>query len=888
MSAIRLEDGWVELDAGVVRRGDDAVGLTSIELRLLSFLAGRLGEVVGRDELLQEVWEYRAGVRSRTIDNTVRRIREKIERDPSAPVHLHVVYGRGLRLDATLGPASSTTPASPSFFGREREQAEIRGALDRGCRHLAVWGPAGAGKSRLVAELARAGGWIVVPLDGVSTLHEVQRRVAAALGVSPAAPGPIRFALSDRALSRGEEGVVVLVLDGCDTAVDLLGPLIGGWLADAPQLAIVVTLRPLVADGDAVPIAVGPLAEADAIALFCDRARLLTPGFRLEPAAHADLGRLLAAVDRLPLAVELAASRMAGMRIEQILVLVDRGVDVLGDGLGMQAMLHGSLGLLTAAQRRTLAQLSVFAAPFTLDDAEVVVGSGPVLDRVQALVDRALVHTADGRYALYRVVRDHVRAQTPPDHEVWRRHAVWFARWGARDRLVLVRRDLTERGRARAATPELLAVVERMWSDAPELAGRAALALLATYTTFGPFEAARELVRTLEGLECSDGLRGDLLVPACDIDLFAGGGRTTEIASRGLALSIELDTAFSLRAFRARAALNAGQESSAEQDLDWCAARLAHASPHRRGVYHLSRGEWLEHVPRLDEADEEYRLAGAAFREVGDVAGEAAALGMAATRAKANGDYARGSVAYREAVEKTIGWSERNEGITRMHWAVLERQRGDLDAATEQLAAAERLHRRVGNAPGLEVVRIEQALVLVQRGELEPANLLLEAGVRRAQGHMPNNATWLYAALGLVRYRLGNPDGARSALDVALHQATFARLWFAEACHQGLHALLLADDGDVEQARQRLAHGTALLDEAGNLTGSARLAAIRAVVEARTGGGMEAHRALQHARTLAAPFGLLPGSEILGWLREAEAALDHQSPLSAAQESRPT
>jgi DNA-binding response OmpR family regulator len=93
--------GEIELDGGSreARRGGSTVQLTAKEFELLWFLASHPRHVFSRDQLMARVWGYEAAVDTGTVTVHVRRLREKIEADPSRPVHLHTVWGVGYRLD---------------------------------------------------------------------------------------------------------------------------------------------------------------------------------------------------------------------------------------------------------------------------------------------------------------------------------------------------------------------------------------------------------------------------------------------------------------------------------------------------------------------------------------------------------------------------------------------------------------------------------------------------------------------------------------------------------------------------------------------------------------------------------------------------------------------
>lgn len=96
---LRVGDIDIDARAAVVRREGQEVALSAKEYQLLRFLAQRRGEVVSREVLLKEVWGYTATPNTRTVDVHMTWLRQKIEKDPSAPVHLVTVRGIGYRLD---------------------------------------------------------------------------------------------------------------------------------------------------------------------------------------------------------------------------------------------------------------------------------------------------------------------------------------------------------------------------------------------------------------------------------------------------------------------------------------------------------------------------------------------------------------------------------------------------------------------------------------------------------------------------------------------------------------------------------------------------------------------------------------------------------------------
>lgn len=95
----RFHFGTVDVDflKGEVRKNGRTISLAGKELELLHYLVDHRGRVVSRDELMESVWEYQAGVSSRTIDVHVAWLRQKLEDTPQNPVHIHTVRGVGYR-----------------------------------------------------------------------------------------------------------------------------------------------------------------------------------------------------------------------------------------------------------------------------------------------------------------------------------------------------------------------------------------------------------------------------------------------------------------------------------------------------------------------------------------------------------------------------------------------------------------------------------------------------------------------------------------------------------------------------------------------------------------------------------------------------------------------
>jgi predicted ATPase/DNA-binding SARP family transcriptional activator len=308
-------------------------------------------------------------------------------------------------------------PLTP-LLGRDDELGAADAFLaDPAVRLLTLTGPGGIGKSRLGLELAHRHGGRFVALAAVDEPELVIPALAQALGAVEHGDEP-PFAALTAAL-----GAELVVLDNLEQVLDA-APDIARLLAAVPGLRLVATSRaPLRIAGER-ELALAPLAIQPAVELYRQRAR--TPGGDDQVVAA-----ICERLDRLPLAIELAAARTNVLTAEQILGRLSQRLDLLTAGRRdlparqqtLRAAIDWSHDLLEPDAQRLFAALGVFAGGWTLEAAEAVCGPG-VLDGLAALVDQSLVTHAGERFGMLETVREYALERTGDD--VRRRHAQAF------------------------------------------------------------------------------------------------------------------------------------------------------------------------------------------------------------------------------------------------------------------------------------------------------------------------------------------------------------------------------------------------------------------------------------------------------------------------------
>ena len=351
-------------------------------------------------------------------------------------------------------------PQPTTFIGREREVAEALALLER-TRFLTLTGPGGTGKTRLALRVAAesAEGYrdraVFVALAALEDPSLVASTVAAAVGVQEEPGRRLLTSLTDRLA--GMEALLVL-----DNYEQLLAaaPLVGDLVAAGPGVRVLVTsraplrlageleyqVRPLALPETSTVATLEELAESEAVTLFVERARAIDSGFALGSENAAAVAAICAALDGLPLAIELAAARVRLLSPEAILERLGTCLSLLTGGprdrAERQRTLRGAIqwsyDLLDPEGQTMFRRLAAFAGGWSLEAAEEVCSpagaeSLDTLEALDALVQHSLARRDDrapeARFRMLQTIREfglERLAESGEEPEIRERHARFF------------------------------------------------------------------------------------------------------------------------------------------------------------------------------------------------------------------------------------------------------------------------------------------------------------------------------------------------------------------------------------------------------------------------------------------------------------------------------
>lgn len=661
-----------------------------------------------------------------------------------------------------VSPTDAFAGGLTSLVGRDTEIVDIRKLLDmEGTRLVTLTGPGGIGKTRLamavVASLATdfASGARMVSLVSTSDAALVPVEIAQVMGITPTGIESVEDAL----IASLRDKHLLLLLDNLEHLLDGAAPWISTLLSKCPRLHVLATSRaPLRISGEQ-RFSVQPLGlpetesgcldelvrESAAVQMFIDRARSVRPDIGLSNGRAVDVAEICRTLEGVPLAIELAASRVAAMSLAALRARLADRLTLLSGGnrdapvrhQAMRSAIAWSYDLLSEPQRKLFRRLSVFAGGFTVQAAEAMGDRGAddvaTIDLLQSLIEHSLIRLAHAdrggdRFEMLETIRAFsLEVLTSSDEEVAARtaHAGYFLDFAASLDLAVRSARPAERGEALAAFHERLEAERGNLHAALDWLYRQRRIddAIALAVTIWPFHGSRghDLVAraTLENLIAQPELgvtnleRGHALLAIGNFARSQGEIRRSEEACRG-ALAVYCGL---------------GDERHAARAL-------------------FSLGWVTMDAGRLDEALGHYRESLDLASAAGDMDAVADAHDLMGLQFLERNAYDDAMTHFQAALEACRATGERARlGNVLSHLGLLMMRLDEPDRAEQYLSEAVVIAREVGDRHLLPTALIHHADLLRRRGEIEAVDSqLLEAlAITRETGYVHGGAFALTA-----------------------------------------------------------------------------------------------------------------------------------------------
>jgi len=709
-------------------------------------------------------------------------------------------------LEATARTVGVPPPATVSlpikltrFIGREADLAQLVARLAyRTAPHqerpvprlVTLTGIGGAGKTRLALEAAHTLASDYAPALTFVSLAEVTSGsdISAALLDRLHGPKAVGSAPIKQILDALSKQPTLLVLDNFEHLLPEGASFLAMLLQLVPTLTCLVTSRQLLGLDGEVEIPVHPLPVPHgstqlsdlvgfaSVQLFVDRAQAVLPDFQITPRNAAVVAALCARLEGLPLAIELAASRIRTLTPAQMLTqladrfgfLVSRRSDSEKRQLTLRTALDWSYDPLPDPLKRLLAQLSVFRGGWTLDAVESVCPARQVVLLLEQLQERSLIvaHEADGemRYRMLEMVREYASEQLDAveSERLLREHAAYFVAFVERaepylrgsemavwlERLERELDNLRAVANSPTVAPETLirigGVLWRFWRERGYLhEGRI---WLQRALDLNPNAPPLQRAKALQGAGMLARQQGDYRHAGICMDesllIFEQAADMLGMAEVLTNISVMANEQGEYQTAR-RHLERSLPLWAAQQDLQGLAAS------------HNSLGQIAHNLEDFDAADFHYEESGRIFRQLGDLPRQAIVLNNQASVAFRREEYADARMLYQDCL--TLFQSQGNRvaiAVTLHNLGETAYRLGEMAAARRLLFESIRLRHALGNSAGL--VRSFASLSWVERAS-------------RAY----DRATQLLAVADALRHRTST---VVSAQDRALYEAERALL----------------------------------------------------------------------------------------------------------------
>jgi predicted ATPase len=669
-------------------------------------------------------------------------------RDIPSPITVFQLQAPGLVKDfpplRTIDPTpGNLRPAITSLIGRETEISNVRAAV-RSHRVVTLTGVGGVGKTRLAIEIATQladefhdGVW-VFELAAVADPASVADAVASVLGIVQQQGKSVSESVASALEGRSR----LLVFDNCEHVVDSVADLVDAILAASMTVKVLATSREGIGVADEQLRRVPSLDVGAAVELFVERAQsVVSASLAGETAAVEDVCRRL---DGIPLAIELAASRMASMTVAEVRDRLDDRFKLLV-GSRRRSERHRTLrhavawsyDLLDDAEKSLLQKCSVFSGGFDLQSACAVTGSDgmdeyTILDLLDALVRKSLL-IADrsperARFSMLETIRQFAEEQLVAHGEATATRAAHARYFAQRETEILALWDSPRQRKAYTWFTTELANLRSAFRWAADHADLDAAASIVAFTMFlgsgvesyEPIAWAEELIEPARAVDHPRLATLYAIASQCwmpgridEAVRYSDAGRVLVGSGRG-------EVPFGVEGWLGAAYLTIGQ---AGQWAEWCRAQLAR----NRDTHTLTRTSLVLALTSAGLADETMAAAnglvaaaevtrnpyalsfalfahGLAFRET-DPAGALDALRRGLVIAQDSGN--------------RFNESQLAIGLSRLEAAC-----GDPVAALDYAMLAIRNYHDAGNTVNVRVAQAQLAIIFERLGRYEPAAVI--------------------------------------------------------------------------------------------------------------------------------------------------------------------
>jgi len=690
--------------------------------------------------------------------------------------------------------SSITTRDRTPFIGRAREKALLLEDLERGTGFVTVAGPSGIGKTRLAKQVAGeiaptfvgSGGTWFCSLAGCQSAADVEAVVARTLGI-PQRQG------EELARAIAAKGPTLLILDNVDSVASLIGDLVGRWLDLCIELQMLATsIIPLQLEGE-VCIELGPLEAEDAVALYMERAHRAWAGRSFTPAEEPAVEELVQRLDRIPLAIELAAARIRVLPPKTLLTKIGRRLELLRSSTPGR---HGSLlqaltltwELLPTREQAILAKASLFDGGFSYEAAIELLGDDAdeagILELLDGLRAKALLQLDESeppRFHLFESVQEYACLElerSGSQAESQARHAAFFLTHGEVHAAAIEGENALESTRwIKNERENLLAIHQRTLAVDPAQAARAGLVLAPLILMEGhppseshllktTLDAARRsgephlIIRALHTRShaiCQHGQIGEgleLLEEALELARKIGdrkeeGNLLVRIASL---YQRSGDIVFSLPLLEQ--ALRMGREER---------------EPLVEGMALLVQGESALRQLSLDQAEQLFQASLDVFRRHGLVKREALALISLGVTWSGQGRWREARRVLQDAIEVSRKLENRSyEANALTNLGCVELDAGALEEAEASLHEAMKLQREQGKQISWAIAHGALGILALEQGEgsLAESRLNKAEGILAEAGAKGHHAEFL-TFIAVLEARRGRLDEARRSLERA-------------------------------------------------------------------------------------------------------------------------